>query len=114
MKTLTIPDNISSAALGGKNRTSGQTGSSSFTETLQGAIREANALQNQAEEAVKNLLKIEILYRDTAVFHDARLRLLEIYVKTKQKKDAKNLKAEIMKSSAPKALKDRANELIKK
>ncbi len=55
MKTLTIPDNISSAALGGKNRTSGQTGSSSFTETLQGAIREANALQNQAEEAVKNM-----------------------------------------------------------
>jgi TolA-binding protein len=69
---------------------------------------------NNAEEAVKNLLKIEILYKDTAVVHDARLRLLEIYVKTKQKKDAKNLKAEIMKSSAPKAVKDRANELTKK
>lgn len=66
------------------------------------------------EEAVKNLLKVEILYRDTAVIHEARLRLLEIYVRTKQKKDAKNLKTEIMKSSAPKAVKDKANELVKK
>jgi len=69
---------------------------------------------NNHEEAVKNLLKIEILYKDTAAIHDARLKLLEIYVKTKQRKDAKNLKAEIMKSSAPKSIKDKANELTKK
>ncbi len=66
------------------------------------------------DEAVKNLLKIEILFKDTAVIHEARLKLLEIYVKTKQKKDAKNLRADIMKSSAPKAIKDKANELSKK
>ncbi len=69
---------------------------------------------NNSEEAVKNLLKIEILYKDTTIVHDARLKLLEIYVKTKQRKDAKNLKAEIMKSSAPKSVKDKANELTKK
>lgn len=69
---------------------------------------------NNADEAVKNLLKVEILFKDTAVIHEARLKLLEIYVKTKQKKDAKNLRADIMKSSAPKAIKDRANELSKK
>ncbi len=66
------------------------------------------------DEAIKNLLKIEILFKDSSAIHEARLKLLEIYTATRQKKDAKNLKAEIMKSNAPEAIKDRANELFKK
>jgi len=77
-------------------------------------LGDAYYAMNNTEEAVKNLLKVEILFKDTAVINDARLKLLEIYVKTRQKKDAKNLRADIMKSSAPKAIKDRANELFKK
>ncbi len=69
---------------------------------------------NNTDEAIKNLLKVEILFKDTATIHEARLKLLEIYVKTKQKKDAKSLRADILNSSAPKSIKDRANELSKK
>jgi len=68
----------------------------------------------KSDDAIKNLLKVEILYKDAAAIHEARLALLEIYVKTKQRKDAKNLKNEIIKSEAPKSIKDRANELAKK
>ena len=55
MKTLSIPDNISAAALGSKSPPSQKSGGGSFTEVLRGAVRETNALQNQAEEAVNNM-----------------------------------------------------------
>ncbi len=65
------------------------------------------------DEAIKNLLKIEILFKETEKIDDARIALLELYIKTNNKKDAKNIKDEIMKSKAPKNIKDRAKEILK-
>ncbi|MDI9571114.1 MAG: flagellar hook-basal body complex protein FliE [Pseudomonadota bacterium] len=55
MKTLSVPVNMTTDPLGGKGRTSGSKGGGSFAEMLQGAVKEANALQNQAEEAINDM-----------------------------------------------------------
>ncbi len=66
------------------------------------------------DDAVRNLLKIEILYRDSESLDDARLMLLELYVKMKKNKDARTLREDILKSGASKTVKDRAREILKK
>jgi len=65
------------------------------------------------DDAIKNLLKIEILFKETEKIDEARVMLLELYVKTGARKDAKNIKDEILKSNATKTIKDRAKELLK-
>lgn len=65
------------------------------------------------DDAIKNLLKIEILFRDAAVAEESRLFLLELYVKNGKRKDAKNLWEEISKSSASREVKEKARDIYK-
>ena len=84
-----------------------------FLARIHYRLARALASGGKLDEAVKNLLKIEILFRETPVADEARIYLLELYVKAGKKKDARNLKNEIMKSQAPKEIKDKARELFK-
>ncbi|HNY12751.1 MAG TPA: tetratricopeptide repeat protein, partial [Candidatus Wallbacteria bacterium] len=78
------------------------------------ALARCYSASEKNDEAIKNLLKIEILYHDSESLNEARLMLLELYVKTKKNKDARTLRDEILKSGASKAIKDKAKEISKK